>query len=331
MKLLLTHKSSLEYLRLHGAEQERTHFRVVKHARKVPAGKTGVPAVQESDTNGLTLPLSVTVRTADDRRPSRFVTPHVFSGVLPGGSIIDVGKGLLVGSPELVFLQMAKSLSEVKLIELGFELCGSYSMFGNERHRAAYNQSRRHDATPAGFYSRPPLTSKEKLAAFIVRMPGLPGSKKARRALRYIANGSASPMETILTMLLTLPYRLGGYSLPMPLLNQRVTLTKAAQQSLNRQFLRCDLLWPGSNVAVEYDSNAFHTGSDRITADSKRRNTLIINGITILTVTSDHVHSITELDDTARQVASGIGWQIQTRRIPGFRDAQRRLRKLLLA
>ena len=55
-----------------------------------------------------------------------------------------------------------------------------------------------------------PLTSKADIAAFLELVCGMRGCEKARRALDYVLEDSASPTETVSAMLLSLPYRLGA-------------------------------------------------------------------------------------------------------------------------
>ncbi|MCL1895345.1 MAG: hypothetical protein FWG03_02225 [Clostridiales bacterium] len=133
---------------------------------------------------------------------------------------MNAGNGLMVSSPEFCFLQMAGQLTLAKLIELGYELCGVYSMPNADDK----------NVPERGFYNRQPLTSIKKLKAFLDSMPGVKGRKKAMRALRYLRDGSASPMETKLAILLTLPYMLGGYGFSLPEMNKRIAYRVGADR-----------------------------------------------------------------------------------------------------
>jgi very-short-patch-repair endonuclease len=205
------------------------------------------------------------------RKTANYLRCHICSGSFPPGSFIRQAPGLIVSSPELTFLQMAAEFSAIDLVALGFELCGAYRLDK--------------DAEPErGFRNDQPLTSARKLRAFIDRATGARGLKNARWVLRYLADGSASPMETIVTMLLTLPYRLGGYHLPVPRLNHPVAATIHNQQGLKKLRYYSDLYWPDRKLAVEYDSNAYHTRADLRTNDHIRRNILSTAGISVITV-----------------------------------------------
>ena len=62
---------------------------------------------------------------------------------------------------------------------------------------------------------------------------------------------------------------------------------------------------------VEYDSNAHHLGSEKITADSIRRNELISLGITVIVVTRNQYNDMNQFDKLAKQIASKVGKQLR--------------------
>jgi very-short-patch-repair endonuclease len=132
-------------------------------------------------------------------------------------------------------------------------------------------------------------------------------------------------METALSMMLTLPHMLGGYGIPAPKLNARILLAKTAKRNASRSYYVCDLFWPDYNLAVEYDSDEFHTGAERIANDSKRRNSLASVGITVITVTKRQIYSTTELAKTARLICGNLEKRLQLP-IPGFNAKHRELR-----
>jgi len=263
------------------------------------------------------MPLAVTVCSHSAKRPSNGVRPHQFAAPLPGSSIIRVSDGILVSSIELCFFQMASQLPLVKLIELGYELCGSYSLYSGSD-----------TGTGQGFVQRPPLTSVKGLQALTLRMGEARWKRNALAALRYITDGSASPMETILAIQLTLPYKYGGYGFPMPQMNSRVDPVKAVKQSANRAYYRCDLYWPEAKLAVEYDSNAFHTGEDRIDSDSRRRNVLDSAGVDMITITSRQIRDVRSFEQAARLIALKMGKRLRYKRAE-FARAQSGLRNSL--
>jgi len=218
---------------------------------------------------------------------------------------------------------MAAKYPLVKLITLGFEMCGSYSLPGN-----ASTGGDQCDLVQT-MYNLPPLTSKKKLTAFSARMEGWIGHKQALKALRFVMDDSASPMETVLVMLLTLPYRLGGYGLPMPELNGSIYPKKRVSHFAGKSFYRGDLLWRDAGVVAEYNSDAEHASQNRIAMDAIRRNDLSLCGIFEVTVTSRQIKSMELFDKVARQIAARIGKELRYKE-PEFQKARRDLRRALL-
>ena len=324
MDIFLTHKSALEYWRTHGDLAGSTAQRL--RGRKAPSTAAQPEAWPELKAMGLSYPLDVTVSEAAARSRSRMVRSHLFSGTLQEGCVVKVSEGLFVSSPELCFFQMAAELDFVKQIELGFELCGFYSLLVSGFDYADT------DAVERGFCNLiKPLTSKKKLEAAMVRMAGSFGQRPLAKTLRYLVDGSASPMETILTMFLTLPFMYGGYGLPLPDLNRPGTPERPGRREPQKSAFRSDLSWPKTNVAVEYDSDAFHTGAQKIAQDSVRRNVLTTSGKRIITVTKGQVFNVLELDIVASQIAQNLGLRLRNKRSKGFSRAQQDLRSALLA
>ena len=339
MELFLTHKSALEYWRLHGLQGTAHESARRSRKRTVPGYPPAASALSQADLRGLTLPLDVTVGNKNARRTSCMVRSHVLSELLPEGCFVDIGNGLFVSSPEFCFFQMASGLKLAKAVELGLELCGSYSLLGNNSARAEVEsisgaaivgEENQESVRRKGFYKRPPLTSAKKLGALATRMAGMNGLQQVDKVLPYITDGSASPMETILVILLSLPYRMGGYGLPLPEMNIRINLSKTVKTSASKAYYVCDLFWPKVNIAAEYDSDTFHTGADRIASDSKRRNTLASAGLVVITVTNQQIRSVIEFEKVAKLLARNMGRRLQYHDNPKFLELRQQLRGMLL-
>ena len=329
MSVFLSHESALEYWRQPGRDHSWHRFSQERRRSKMLSSELPGSRLNAiiSET-GLSLPLDILLGSSDLRRSTPLIHQHVFTQVIPEACFVSIGKGLFVSTPEFCFFQMAGQLSLIELIELGYELCGSYSQSQNR----ALSQSSKsvQQAFDDCIYNRLPLTNVKKLSAFVDKLAGVKGHKQSARALSYITDNSASPMETKLVMLLSLPYKLGGFGLPMPNLNHRIVPTKTARQTSIRKFYFCDLFWPHSNLAVEYDSDLYHTGTERIASDSRRRSVLSLLGINVITVTSHQIQNSGELEQVAKLIAQKTGRRLQHMRNPKSRTAQLLLRKALL-
>ena len=313
-KVYIGYQSAIEYWRIHRSLPDDRALGRRKITLPIYPPTTG-----QVRSSGLSLPLHILLGCPDNRWASNTMKQHVYSGKVPAGCFVSAKDGLEVSSPEFCFLQMAMQLPLPGLIELGYELCGTYSMLtagGPDKYKS-------------GLPERPTLTSTKKISDFVDQMTHFKGHANAVRALRYVLEGSASPMETIVAVLLTLPYRLGGFSLPIPKLNYRIELSKIAKRSANKEYFKCDLFWPDHNVAVEYDSNKYHSGPTQIEEDSKKRNTLDLMGIKVITVTTGQLYHSNEFENVARLIAKRIGKRLVFKD-PGFNVAYNELRDQLL-
>ena len=382
MDIIISHKSALEYWREYRRLRGRSSGREKKTIAVAKVRRTSPPAILPSINeirdrvpSELSYPINLLVGNKNTGGKSAFFQPRVYSGKTSDGCFAGIGDGLAVSAPPFCFFQMAGELPLVKLIELGFELCGTYSLLGtcgqddkhssgqDDKHlpnnweelddrilhgdrelvidRRLYNDleetagktlyANKEGIADNTSYGLPQLTNTKALKAFTARMEGVSGRKMASRALRYIADGSASPMETILFMLLTLPNKLGGYGLPAPVLNKRINTGNAAKgrPGSGNAYYVCDLFWPEARIAVEYDSYLHHTGADRIASDAKKRLDYKALGITPFTVTIGQVRDEIEFEGFAKLIARELHKQLRCKD-PQFLKAKNELRRLLL-
>lgn len=261
-------------------------------------------------------PLHVMVSTSSARLRRSGVVCHVRSTPLPRGSFVALGDGVVVASPALSFLQMSESLSVEELVAAGSLLCGRYYVS---------------DEGEIG--SRHRLVSSAHLAAFVGRADGVRGVPKARRALRFVVDDSASPMESALALLLCLPVSLGGYGLPRPIMNMRIEAAEYESHMTGSRhaarFFQGDLCWPQAKLCVEYDSDAYHTGSERIAHDSWRRGELGLTGFMVVTVTRRQLYDVEAMDRLVRLLAKRLGVRVR-RRDGAYEERRRALRQALL-
>jgi len=325
MKYYISHKSALECWRL--------FFVALLDARLGTSAWLGRPVGKppQPDVSLLQKPLHILLSSQLDRRSRPQVQQHVCSADLPADCFVDLAEDATLCSPELVFLQMAGRLTLIELILLGFELCGAYSMPAQADAQPAppdAAEGGRPGRKGKGFNTRPPLTSVARLRAFLGKTSGMKGRKRAMRALRYIMDGSASPMETRLAMLLTLPHSLGGYGLPKAELNHRVTPARRDRRGAGQAYYVCDMFLPEHGTAREYDSDLIHAGSERIARDSVRRNALAMLGITVYTVGAEQIQGEAAMNRMAYILARAMGWRTQVV-IKDHPQRKRRLRRQL--
>lgn len=314
--IVITHRSSIEFwsaLRVYlqasrylGTYDTRRRD-TAQALRRLESG--GTPRTSTSSfPEGCTLPLHIMVRDAKHRPRDRALVAHVCSAALPSSSFVGVGEELFASTPELAFLQMAETLSVVELVRLGFDLCGSYAT--------------RSDG--ALLCDRPAVTSVERLRRFAAKAEGARGRRRALRACAFVRDGSASPRETLLAMLLCLPCNLGGYGLPPARLNHRVDVPALGGEA---RFFVCDLYWPEHRLDVEYDSTEFHAGAEALASDSARRTRLEAVGVRSINFTNAHLLDARLFDGAARDLLRIMHRRFRPR--PGFEERHRELRRRL--
>lgn len=253
-----------------------------------------------------TAPLHVMITDKRARTESASVVTHLRTAALPPSSLVRIGPEYAAASPELAFAQAAKQLGLTRLVMLGFELCGTYSSFGQEETS----------------YQAIPLTNVARISGFIEKSASFQGKQAAQRAIRHVIDGSASPRETQLAMMLSLPYRHGGYGFPAPKLNYVVDLPK--HLGARKRYV-LDLYWPELKLDVEYDSNAFHAHEEKMLLDSRRRAALEAMGITSVNVASEQVRNSGAFNELAKQLAALANHRLRYKD-PDFTKAHLQLR-----
>ncbi len=229
------------------------------------------------------------------------ICTHLWSRPLPGGAFIRLADDLLISSPEFVFLQLSHELELFELAALGMELCGTYARTeddsGLQREWTAYGKER------GIAYQVDAVATARRLGAFAGRAPGSWGVQNARKVSPWLADGAASPMESAAYLMLTLPKRLGGYALPKPILNPRVSVRTT--HGTEERFP--DLYWQGRAIDVEYQSDLAHSGDWSRYRDSRRQVTLTTNRITVLPLTRAQLMDSGDFHDFAMGLKRLLG------------------------
>ena len=240
--------------------------------------------------------LGILVFDAALRRRSASHVAHSWTGPVPRNSFNGIGNVFLC-TPEFCYLQAAVDLSFIELIAFGCELCGLYS-FDEHAERGVRQR-------------KAPLTSRSRLASYLDGAQGCRGYKKARKALQYVVDGSASPMETYDLMCLCLPYRHGGYGLEYPEINGEVKLDGPAMRIAGLESARGDMLWRDAKFDLEHQGAYDHESTEKYYRDRARKNGLREMGIEVYELTARQVGDIGAFELVALRIAG-----MQGKRIP---------------
>ncbi len=252
-----------------------------------------IRSLLDGPLRGLSTPVHVLVSNPVARSRSRLKVPHAWCIPPIGGSFVKLADGLYASSPELCLVQLARLLTPVELARLAFELCGTYALS---------------PCPDDGFRACSPVTATEHVLAFAhrARAAGVRGASALIAALSHVVDGAASPMETVVTLLLCLPYRYGGYHLPLPVLNQQPRATGGGQSVANGATHRCDLLWPDAGVTLEYEGEVWHAGARQATKDAARNNVMASKRHLVFSVTKEQLYDVAQFDFVARQIAHAL-------------------------
>ena len=253
----------------------------------------------EANHPGLHLerPVHLVVRKVSNYRGTELGKFHACTKAFSGKSLLRLDD-VLVSTPELALVQAAtQEKNLVALLELGWELCGSYRTARTSLQHA---------------YQVDPLTTTKSLQDFASRNASLDGAGKVARILPYFADGSASPRETKLALILGLPMMHGGQGLGIPSMNHEVSANGAARAISHRKSFRCDACWPEAKLDVEYQSKENHEGENSRIRDSRRANALVAMGWTVVGVTNDELDSLVAMDAIADGLRRHLGKRKRT-------------------
>lgn len=230
-------------------------------------------------------------RDSARRRPADLAC-HVWTGSVADGLITGLGDGIYVCGPELVFLQMARTLGRLGLLELGFELCGTYAI-------GPRGSEFRNDALP--------LTTPRRLLWLAELGSGTKGAKAARWAARRVLSGSMSPKESQLAIMLSLPREEGGWGCGRPTMNHRVELTPEARAHCGRAELYADLFFAKARTDVEYHGKKWHSRLADKSRDDARSNALAMMGVSCNVVWSDQLYDEAKIEGLAELLRKRSG------------------------
>ena len=255
-----------------------------------------------SPTPNQPLDLLVGTDRAKQSRPSTKI--HVCRVALPVGSLLDLGSGVCLCAPPLAFVQGCASLDPVRAIYLGYELCASYWRAEDGEGLGQRVQGEH-------------LCKSAQLQRFARRAVHLNGAVLARQAARHALDGSASPRESGIAMLYALPPLRGGYALGTVALNQeiKIRLERDAFGNVRTQVRRPDILIRRTDrrgrvrrVAIDYDSDDFHSSRRERTRDTARRNEIALRrDLAYFAITTDQAGNFIALERLADRMRRVLG------------------------
>ena len=254
--------------------------------------------------NLLTTPVHILVPDASMRHNGSKLQCHVGSGIFPRNSFIILDDAVVIASPEMCFLQAASILSIQELVVLACNLCSIYVKDQDE----VYGQRRRGQ-----------ITSVSAISAFLEKVKGFPGTRKAKIAIKYASDRSNSPMESKLAALACLPIHYGGYALRRPKLNHDINLSDEGVSLLGRKTCCGDMVWEEYMIDVEYDSNISHLEINQHAYDKARLNAMTMSGYQVISITANQLHSLFDMDKVFFAIRKALNMPTRKERFDKYR------------
>lgn len=163
-------------------------------------------------------------------------------------------------------------------------------------------------------YGEKPIVTPESFAAFLAEVGSSRGVERARWVAKAAFANAASPMETMIALLISIPKKLGGFGLPRPELNWEFCVDAEKRELSSQDSFVLDLCWPSKHLAVEYYgfNEHFAAGPHKVASDAARANSLTALGWTVLHVTYDQVKTLSSISLLAREIACILEVELAT-------------------
>ncbi len=186
-------------------------------------------------------------------------TSTVYEKGIPKGAFIKTRYSsedctLVISSPELLFVELAKEMHPVEHLMLGHELCGTFSRDAEDPYNGPIT------------YGIQPATSTERIRRFLNEAKSIRGIEAARTSAQYLNDNAWSPTESLVAALLRLPIDSLGYDFGELMLNPRFYPNASLPGSADSRVP--DIMIAGTPVGINYDG-AVHLDLDSI-ADAAR-------------------------------------------------------------
>lgn len=276
-------------------------------------------------------PLQVCVDDQRLRLGSALVENTVYHDEVPKRPCLALDRSIRIVCPELLFIELAASMSLPEHLLLGFELCGSFARDADDPIGG--------EAT----FGTPAVTSVESIRRVLAACGRVSGKPRAERTLQLLADNAWSPMETAIAVMVSLPLQENGYGLGRCKLNPRVEPSRLLANAAEKESRVPDIMVGGSCVGLNYDGE-YHLDLDslveaalrfarnpgsrqaerelddvkrRIRAqvidDNRRNRELIADGLVVFPVFREDLYDESGFDATMMQVMQAMrlygGWK----------------------
>lgn len=257
----------------------------------------------------LGLPLYTLVRTRNKRTSPASIRQRLFLGELPRESVLETEHGFLVTSPLLTAFIMSRHLTDLQLLLVLAEMCGSFAVctlpaaLEAELSRAidsgaipkalGWARCPSEDGAASNLWRRDALVLGGDLDRFCSDVCGMRYGKRFMAVSHLVPLGAASPFEVETYLLLGLPRSLGGEGFCGIELNVEIVLSKSARAIVGKSRVYIDLLLSSPDgrrqVAIECQGKASHGRAGDGLRDADRMTALQAMGYDVLLLTRGQI------------------------------------------
>ena len=214
------------------------------------------------------------------------------SRTLPQGSIMQIGSGLYVISPELCVLRLATQLPRLEFLHAFASLLGIYS----------FSIQNRQD-----LFERKPILTKADMQQYLKTTEGFPGHRIAQRALKWVTEHTASPRETTMALVLRLPSRSGGHGLPEFEANRKVSLSDEAAPLTTKTYVIADIAWYKDGLFLEYNSSKHHDNEEQMEFDFEKITAMQRDRKTVIPISTRQFNSYEAFESIVNGIRKRLG------------------------
>ena len=191
-------------------------------------------------------------------------------------------------------------------LKLGMELCGRYAhlVAGDETTTTFYREANK-TGDLVSQYQNPHIeqaTTVGEIGMFCSLAKHIAGLRPAHEAATFLIDGSASPNESVLSLMMSLPCRKGGYGFGDVSLNPKVSVKPELRHLVNADTYHPDCYLEAIDTDLEFQSFENHLGRESLVRDASRRNDIQALGIEVKDVTWETVSHLDRLDLLAMQL-----------------------------
>lgn len=291
MGICIAGKSALKWWLGEGRPYVREQFVALMPASMLtPSEAERSSALNRFATDGV---LETLVSRQADRARRAGCVEHCYSQLGKRKLFYQVDEFTQICAPELALLQVLRHMDDIQWIVLASRVFSSYA---------------KEDSTDPH-----PLTTAGRCADVSRDIPRSCNSERALRLLGKCVSEAESPREIQVALLLTLPRRMGGYGLPKPELNGKISLSAAQLKDVGTPYLRGDAVWRSKKVIAEYDSDLHHANAYQLGVDSRRRAIFRNKGFRVHTITNNQVIYEHETDRLAEAISRDLNYRANSR------------------